>query len=88
MAGEDYSGLNDARKRARTQNNNLFNGIFKDKLMELYKTTYNEHLNKYTFDTQKFGLVDYYPKKNKLYVRRWNKYFDNGRGFIYKHMIN
>lgn len=88
MAGEDYAGLNQSRKRARTRNNNIFNGVFREKLMDMYETTYNENQNKYTFDTYKFGLVDFWPKSNKLYVRRWNKYFENGRGFMYKHMIN
>lgn len=87
MASEDWEGMRIARKKDRAHNENLFDNEAKEKLIEMYDTKYNENQNKYTFDTFKFGLVDYFPRRNKLYIRKWNKYLYNGLAFIKKHMI-
>jgi len=50
-----------------------------------------EDNHKYTIDTDsqeiKFGIIDYFPKANKLLVRKKNKWIKPGLPWIIKNLI-
>jgi hypothetical protein len=41
-----------------------------------------ENNHKYTITTQKYGILDYFPKANKLLIRRDNKWVKPGLQWI------
>lgn len=45
-----------------------------------YEVVENNH--KYTITTQKFGVLDYFPKANKLLIRKDNKWIKPGLKWI------
>lgn len=45
---------------------------------------------KYTIDTSvqgRFGIIDYFPKSNKLLIRKDNKWINDGLSWIKTHLI-
>lgn len=42
----------------------------------------------YTITTQDFGILDYFPKANKLLIREKNKWIKPGLKWIYNNLFN
>lgn len=55
-------------------------------LQDKYSVIHKDH--KYTITTQKFGIVDYFPKANKLLIRQDNKWIKPGLKFIINNFFN
>lgn len=62
------------------------------KLEELYTVIYEEHSHKYTIDTStvknKYGIIDFFPKGNKVLIRAKNKWKSPGLAWILKKLLN
>jgi hypothetical protein len=43
---------------------------------------YLEDLGKYIINTDKFGIIDYFPKANKILIRKQNKWITKGLNWI------
>jgi hypothetical protein len=56
-----------------------------------YDVAHIEEQGKYTIDTDiqetKYGLVDYYPKANKILIRKQNKWIKPGLKWIIKNLL-
>ena len=68
---------------------------FEDVLPQLLKSvkvidiTHYEAQGKYMITTDtKFGIVDYYPKANKILIRKDNDWILGGMTWLYKNLIN
>lgn len=49
---------------------------------EVISLEYLEDLGKYIINTDKFGIIDYFPKANKILIRRQNKWITRGLNWI------
>lgn len=62
---------------------------YKDKLKNAgYNLTEFEAQGKYTIEPTKFGIIDYYPKSNKLLIRKENKWITGGLRWIIGSILN
>ena len=56
---------------------------YKDKLLQAgYNLTEFEAQGKFTIEPTIFGIVDYYPKSNKVLIRKENKWITSGLRWI------
>lgn len=56
---------------------------YKEKLLNSgYNLTEFEAQGKFTIEPTKFGIVDYYPKSNKVLIRKENKWITGGLRWI------
>ena len=66
---------------------------FQQHLLKLEQAGYDIILDnhKYTIDTNtqeiKHGVIDYFPKANKLLIRKTNKWIKPGLPWILKHLL-
>ena len=63
---------------------------FEEAWLELIKSHINivkRDNGSYTFSTHKYGVMDYYPKANKLLMRRTGKWIKPGMKFIIDKII-
>lgn len=44
--------------------------------------------SKHTITTENYGVVDYFPKANKILIRKENKWVQQGLKWIRHHLIN
>lgn len=53
-----------------------------------YYTECNETYTKYTINItiEQFGIIDFFPKKNKVLIRKDNKWLENGRNWLIKNL--
>jgi len=62
---------------------------YKDKLLNAgYNLTEFEAQGKFTIKPTKFGIVDYYPKSNKVLIRKENKWITSGLRWIIGSLLN
>jgi len=65
---------------------------FESHILDLEKKGYEivENNHKYTIDTDtqeiKYGIIDYFPKANKLLIRKENKWIKPGLNWILKNL--
>jgi len=61
---------------------------FEDKWLLLLKEKatvhYSELLNRYWIENKKFGTIDFYPKANKVLIRKQNKWVKPGLQWLIK----
>ena len=62
---------------------------YKDKLLQKgYNLTEFETQGKFTIEPTKFGIIDYYPKSNKVLIRKENKWITGGLRWIIGSLLN
>ena len=62
---------------------------YKDKLLQAgYNLTEFKAQGKFTIEATKFGIVDYYPKSNKVLIRKENKWITGGLRWIIGSLLN
>src|SRR5574344_1793187 len=62
---------------------------YKDKLLNNgYNLTEFESQGKFTIEPTKFGIIDYYPKSNKVLIRKENKWITGGLRWIIGGLLN
>lgn len=50
-----------------------------------YEVIENNH--KYSITTQEYGIIDYFPKKNKLLIRKQNEWKEQGLKWIINNLF-
>ena len=62
---------------------------YKDKLLQAgYNLTEFEEQGKFTIEPTNFGTIDYYPKSNKVLIRKKNKWITGGLRWIIGSLLN
>ena len=62
---------------------------YKDKLLQAgYNLTEYESQGKITIEPTNLGIVDYYPKSNKVLIRKENKWITGGLRWIIGSLLN
>jgi hypothetical protein len=67
---------------------------FETHILDLERQGYEivENNHKYTIDTDtqevKFGIIDYFPKANKVLIRKDNRWIKPGLNWILKNLLN
>jgi hypothetical protein len=51
-----------------------------------FDVEYYKHSHRYTIYNTKFGDLDYYPKANKVLIRKENKWIKPGLNWLYKNL--
>lgn len=83
----DLKALSLVTKAIREKRDERF-GQYYNKLISLgYNIEYSEPSNRYTIKTSKYGIIDYYPKANKILIRSINKWHTAGLRWIIKNLI-
>lgn len=83
---EDFKMLENMNRELRRKRFENFEDNWLEKLKQKTKLTKRAN-GSYTFDSH-LGVIDYYPKANKLLIRNTNKWKKPGLKFIVKNIIN
>jgi hypothetical protein len=91
QADNDLSALgllNGALRESRSER--FLEGALPDLLRNGYDVAYDGN-HKYTIDTDsqsvKYGIIDYFPKANKLLIRKSNQWIKPGLAWINKNLL-
>lgn len=80
--------LNKSMREGRLER---FEENFLPQLEKLYDIVHHPDQHKYTIDTDtqtnKYGIIDYFPKANKVLIRRTNKWKKPGLQWIHKKLL-
>ncbi len=60
-----------------------------EELIEQLRSKYSIVSNdpsKFTFSTETYGTIDWFPKANRVLIRKDNKWIDFGRDWLKKHL--
>lgn len=83
----DLKAMGLFKKKLRAERNERFEEEWLPKLLEVCSCEYHEQSNKYILDTVD-GVVDFYPKANKILIRKSNKWIQPGLKWIVTNIIN
>jgi|SRR5690606_23066763 len=79
----DLKAMGAFKKYKRQFSLEYFEETILPKLKEKYSIVYNPNMERYTFEVKESGIIDFYPKANKLLIRKLNKWYFPGS----KHLI-
>lgn len=82
----DLGALGKYTKVLRAERKEKFEKTWLEKLQEQTEVTKRDN-GSYTFNS-KYGIIDFYPKSNKLLIRRQNKWKKPALKFIINNLIN
>ena len=82
----DLKALRKYTKVLRAERKEKFKETWLEKLQEQTKITKRKN-GSYTFDS-KYGLIDFFPKANKLLIRKQNKWKKPALKFIVRNILN
>lgn len=80
----DFAYMAAMRKVKRQERVEVFEDYLK-KLKNIKSITFlNSDLiqGKHTFNTDKYGIIDYYPKADRLLIRKTNKWYHHGLNWL------
>lgn len=70
-------------KKIKREENLKFSEFFKDKLLAAgFNLTEHDDQGKITISPTEFGVIDFYPKANKVLIRKRNKWIHPGTSFL------
>lgn len=70
----------------RNDRNNKFKSEYLDRISLQYDVEYLESMERYTIYNTPFGDLDFYPKSNKLLIRKDNEWKKPGLNWIMKNL--
>lgn len=70
----DLKALGIGKCLIREERNERFEDTWLPKLKEKVNVIANVPAGKYTFTLEAYGIIDFYPKANKLLIRKSNKW--------------
>lgn len=73
-------------KLIREERSDKFEDNYLLKLKESFKVDYDENMSKYSITTDD-GIVDFYPKVNKILIRRKNKWIKPGLKWLLDNLL-
>lgn len=82
----DLAALGKYTKVLREERKEKFEETWLERLQEQTEVTKRDN-ESYTFDS-KYGIIDFFPKKNKLLIRKQNKWKKPALKFIVRNILN
>lgn len=82
----DLKAMGLYKKLQREKRNEYFVNNYLNRLEKVSSVSFDPHSCRYTF-TAAEGVLDYYPKADKLLIRSLNKWIIPGLPYIVKHII-
>jgi hypothetical protein len=82
----DFKAMSLHTKIIREDRAETFEENYLWQLQEKFTVSHDQHTGKYTIDTSMYGVVDFFPKANKLLIRRSNKWLKPGLQWMIKHL--
>jgi len=82
----DLAALGKYTKAIREERKERFEEIWLEKLQEQTEIIKRDN-GSYTFNS-KYGIIDYFPKSNKLLIRNQNKWKKPALEFILRNLLN
>lgn len=82
----DLAYLGKSTKALRAERKEKFEETWLEKLQEQTEVTKRDN-GSYTFDS-KYGIIDFFPKANKLLIRKQNKWKKPALKFIIRNILN
>lgn len=70
----------------RTERDERFKSEYLDRVGLQYDVRYLERMERYTIFNTPFGDLDFYPKANKVLIRKDNKWIKPGLNWIMKNL--
>jgi hypothetical protein len=86
QAGNDLAALGKYVKVLRQERKEKFEETWLEKLQEQTEVIKRDN-GSYTFDS-KYGVIDFFPKANKLLIRKQNKWKKPALKFIVRNILN
>lgn len=83
----DFRALAIGGKAIREERNERFVEKMLPELKAKYEV-YERDNGSYTIDETPFGVIDYFPKANKVLIRKDNKWHDMGMKWMRKNLLN
>ena len=84
----DFKAMGIYRKVLREERLERFENYIDVLLERGFNLTFYEQQGKTTIETDsKFGIIDYYPKANKVLIRKQNKWITGGLKWIINNLI-
>jgi hypothetical protein len=74
----DLKALGIQKKLTREIKNDKFLDHWLPQIQAKTKVIIDPKMDKYTLQLEKHGIVDYFPKSNRLLIRKTNKWKDKG----------
>ena len=86
MAEEDndLKAMGIGRDLIRVERKERFEDHFLLELEKQFKVTQDNVLGRYSFQTNDYGVIDFYPKANKVLIRKLNKWIKPGLKWMIK----
>lgn len=78
----DLKALGIWKQLIREERNERFEETWLPKLQEKCNVKYYAESGRYTFELNGYGVIDFYPKSNKLLIRMLNKWVHPGLKWI------
>ncbi len=73
-------------KLIREERSDKFEDNFLSKLKESFKVDYDANMGRYSI-TSDDGIIDFYPKANKVLIRKKNKWVKPGLNWLLKNLL-
>lgn len=70
----DLKALGIGKQLIREERNERFEDKWLPKLQAKCNVKHDDQMGRYTFELNGFGVMDFYPKANKLLIRKLNKW--------------
>ncbi len=87
----DFAAMARYRKEKREERQVKFvNSPVFDQLKDKYIMHWDDDATKFTVftDTEKHGTIDFFPKANRVLIRKENKWINSGLNWITKNLLN
>ena len=85
----DFAYMRQLKEKHAKERLDTFNNSYLEKLVANGCVVTYPSVGKITISTKTdFGIVDYFPKANKILVRKFNAWLGGGTGWIKRNLIN
>lgn len=81
-----YKELKESIEKLRNNRLSNFESNWLLDFAEKYNVYFRDN-GSYSFETEKFGIIDYYPKANKILIRKGNKWIKPGLKWLIKNIL-
>jgi len=82
----DLKALGIGKQLIRETRKEKFEDFWLSKLKDKTSVIFEEQNGRYIFQIENKGIIDFYPKANKIHIRKTNKWIQPGLKWIIKHL--
>lgn len=83
----DLKALGIGKKVLREERNERFEDKYLEQIKSKYEVYGDANSGKYTIDDTEFGVIDFFPKANKILIRKENKWMTGGLKWIKENLL-